>query len=70
MSITLQLKKMSSKTTELLTENDNLTAKVSKLKISNSLLTESEKELAKRNQANQRVIKMLVEKLKGWLYPL
>ncbi|KAI8924664.1 hypothetical protein BC831DRAFT_436357 [Entophlyctis helioformis] len=64
MAITSQLKKMSAKTIELLAENDHLTAKVSKLKTSNSLLTESEQELAKRNQANQRVIKMLVEKLK------
>ncbi|KAH6591417.1 hypothetical protein BASA61_004928 [Batrachochytrium salamandrivorans] len=38
--------------------------KITKLKISNSLLTGSEQELVKRSQANQRVIKMLVEKLK------
>jgi uncharacterized protein (DUF3084 family) len=65
MAITSQLKKMSSKTQELIVENDSLTAKVAKLKSSNTLLTESEKELAKKNQANQRVIKMLVERLKG-----
>nr|KAJ3421970.1 hypothetical protein HK105_001667 [Polyrhizophydium stewartii] len=64
MAITSQLKKMSSKTIELIAENDTLSAKVAKLKTSNTLLTESEQELAKRNQANQRVIKMLVEKLK------
>ncbi|KAJ3415997.1 Protein Hook 1 [Chytridiales sp. JEL 0842] len=64
MAITSQLKKMSAKTLELIADNDGLTAKVNKLKISNSLLTESEKELAKKNQANQQVIKMLVERLK------
>ena len=65
MIITSQLKKMSAKTTELISDNESLNTKMGKLKITNSLLTESEKELAKRNQANQQVIKMLVEKLKG-----
>ncbi|KAJ3287591.1 hypothetical protein HK104_008523 [Borealophlyctis nickersoniae] len=64
MAITSQLKKMSAKTIELIAENESLTLKVSKLKTSNALLTESEQELAKKNQANQRVIKMLVEKLR------
>jgi regulator of replication initiation timing len=65
MAITSQLKKMSAKTVDLIAENEALTVKVNKLKTSNSLMTESEKELAKKNQANQRVIKMLVERLKG-----
>ncbi|KAK5667801.1 hypothetical protein QVD99_005646 [Batrachochytrium dendrobatidis] len=64
MAITSQLKKMSSKTIELIAENDSLSTKMKRLRINNSLLSESEQELVKRNQANQRVIKMLVEKLK------
>ncbi|KAJ3324013.1 hypothetical protein HDV06_000989 [Boothiomyces sp. JEL0866] len=65
MSITAQLKKMSLKTVEFISENEALTEKMKKLKTTNSLLMESERELAKRNHANQKVIKMLVEKLKG-----
>ncbi|KAJ3331684.1 hypothetical protein HDU76_002486 [Blyttiomyces sp. JEL0837] len=64
MAITSQLKKMSAKTLDLIADNETLTAKVNKLKTSNTLLAESERELAKKNQANQRVIKMLVERLK------
>ncbi|KAJ3105506.1 hypothetical protein HDU97_007985, partial [Phlyctochytrium planicorne] len=64
MAITSQLKKMSAKTIDLLSENQALSNKLAKLKTSNSLLTESEGELAKKNQANQRVIKMLVDRLK------
>ncbi|KAI8801556.1 hypothetical protein BJ742DRAFT_685065, partial [Cladochytrium replicatum] len=65
MAITTQLKKMSAKTIELIAENEALTSKCAKLKTTNALLDESERELAKKNQANQRVLKMLVEKLKG-----
>ena len=65
MAITSQLKKMSAKTMELIADNESLNAKLKKFKTSNSLLAESEKELAKKNQANQKVIKMLVERLKG-----
>ncbi|KAJ3261615.1 hypothetical protein HK103_005453 [Boothiomyces macroporosus] len=64
MSITAQLKKMSLKTVEFISENEALNEKMKKLKTTNSLLMESERELAKRNHANQKVIKMLVEKLK------
>ncbi|TPX67927.1 hypothetical protein SpCBS45565_g03453 [Spizellomyces sp. 'palustris'] len=64
MAITSQLKKMSAKTIELIAENDSLKQKVAQLRTGNGLLTESEQELAKKNQTNQRVIKMLVEKLK------
>lgn len=56
---------MSSKTMELIAENDLLKHKVGRLRMSNALLTESEQELAKKNQTHQRVIKLLVEKLKG-----
>lgn len=64
MAITSQLKKMSTKTVELLADNEALNGKVAKLKMENSLLVDSEKDLARKNQANQRVIKMLVEKIK------
>ncbi|KAJ3225724.1 hypothetical protein HK099_006337 [Clydaea vesicula] len=64
MAITAQLKKMSAKTMELIAENESLMVRVAKLKSKNSLLVDSEKDLARKNQANQRVIKMLVEKLK------
>jgi FtsZ-binding cell division protein ZapB len=65
MSISAQLKKMSVKTVELINENERLTAKVKSLKTANSLLAESEQKLAEKNQANQRLIKMLLLKLKG-----
>ncbi|KAJ3301241.1 hypothetical protein HDV03_001180 [Kappamyces sp. JEL0829] len=64
MSITSQLKKMSQKTTEFIMENDDLKAQIQTLKRQNTLLAESEKELAKKSNANQKVIKMLVDKLK------
>ncbi|KAI8592296.1 hypothetical protein BDZ88DRAFT_277487 [Geranomyces variabilis] len=64
MMITSQLKKMSSKTMELIAENDSLKEKVARLRTNNSLLVESEFELAKKNQTHQRVIKTLVENLK------
>lgn len=65
MAITSQLKKMSTRTMDLLSENEAYKSKVSNLKLDNSLLVDSEKDLARKNQANQRVIKMLVEKIKG-----
>lgn len=65
MAITSQLKKMSFKTTELINENEKLTTRVHKLRTNNEILTESESQLATKNQANQKVIRMLVEKLKG-----
>jgi hypothetical protein len=65
MAITSQLKKMSAKTMELLSENESLSATVAKTKMDNSLLVESERDLARKNQANQRVVKMLVEKIRG-----
>ncbi|KAI9098218.1 hypothetical protein DFS34DRAFT_619985 [Phlyctochytrium arcticum] len=64
MAISSQLKKMSTKTLELIAENDTLKQKVAQLRTGNGLLNESEQELAKKNQTNQRVIRMLVEKLK------
>ncbi len=64
-AITSQLKKMSSKTMDIIQENKVLAQKVSKLTSLNALMGQSEQELAKRNQSNQGVIKMLVEKLRG-----
>lgn len=64
MAITASLKKMSTKTVDFITENDALLAKVKKLKTANQLLQETEREITRKNQANQRVIKMLVEKIK------
>ncbi|KAJ3027247.1 hypothetical protein HDV00_011336 [Rhizophlyctis rosea] len=64
MAITSQLKKMSQKTIDIIAENDALKDQVAKLRTNNGLLQTGEQELAKKNQANQRVIKMLVEKLK------
>ena len=64
-AITSQLKKMSSKTMDIMQENKVLSQKVAKLTSLNALLGQSEQELAKRNQSNQGVIKMLVEKLRG-----
>ena len=56
---------MSQKTLDIITENDLLKNSLNSLKTENGLLSDSERELAKKNQANQRVIRMLVEKLKG-----
>lgn len=64
-AITTQIRKMSSKLIELVAENDVLTGKVNASAIETGLLVESEKDLVKKNIANQKVIKMLVERLKG-----
>ncbi len=64
MSISSQLKKMSQKTIEFIAENDELKKKIKELERTNELLSQSEKELAKKSTANQKVIKMLVDKLK------
>jgi nitrogenase molybdenum-iron protein alpha/beta subunit len=45
-------------TTEFIAENDRLKATIQTLKRQNGLLAESEKELAKKSNANQKVIKM------------
>ena len=63
-AITSQLKKMSAKTVEIIQENKNLAQKVAKLANINTLLSKSEVDLAKRNQSNQNVVKMLIEKLR------
>ena len=63
-SITSQLKKMSSKTVDLIQDNKTLSEKVSKLTRLNSILAQTEQVYAKKNYANQAIIKMLVEKLR------
>ena len=55
---------MSSKTLDLIQENKSLSQKVAKLTNLNSLLGQTEQEFAKKNQSNQIIIKMLVEKLR------
>lgn len=55
---------MSSKTLDLIQENKTLTQKVTKLTCLNSILSQTEQEFAKKNQSNQIIIKMLVEKLR------
>ena len=55
---------MSSKTVDLINENEQLANKITVLKAENNLLKESEKQLAKRNIAHQKVIQMLIEKLR------
>ncbi|KXS11444.1 hypothetical protein M427DRAFT_35818, partial [Gonapodya prolifera JEL478] len=63
MAVTSQLQKMSSTTAELVRETDTLKQRCAKLKMANSLLLEAESQLAKKNYAAQRVIKLLVDKL-------
>ncbi|KAJ3129332.1 hypothetical protein HK098_001744 [Nowakowskiella sp. JEL0407] len=63
-AISTQLKKMSAKTIELISENESLSTKLSKLKLVNLGLEEESKELVKKNLRGQRVLRMLVEKLK------
>lgn len=65
MAISSQLKKMSSRTMELLSDNEIQETQLKKLRMDKSLLIDFEKDLTRKNQANQRVIKMLVEKIKG-----
>ena len=55
---------MSSKTLDLIQENKSLSQKVAKVTNLNSLLGQTEQEFAKKNQSNQIIIKMLVEKLR------
>jgi len=57
-----QLAKMSEKTIEMISENDELKDKDRKQKQNVEILEYNEKELMKKNAANQKVIKMLTEK--------
>ncbi|KAG4108603.1 hypothetical protein H8356DRAFT_1021605 [Neocallimastix lanati (nom. inval.)] len=59
--INSQLKKMSEKTINLLSENQILQQRNAKLKTANSLLSEIEKIIGKKNKTNQQVMKWLIE---------
>lgn len=63
-SINAQLAKMSDKTMELIQENDELRVKEKKMKLQIDMLEHNEKELAKKNSSNQKIIRMLTEKAK------
>jgi DNA repair exonuclease SbcCD ATPase subunit len=68
LTITAQLNRMSIKVTELISENNQLSQKLTQLKTNNGLLVESEKELVKRNYANQKLVKTLIDKLQGMFF--
>ena len=55
-SINAQLAKMSDKTMELIQENDELKSKEKKMKLHIDMLEYNEKELAKKNSSNQKVM--------------
>lgn len=55
-SINAQLAKMSDKTMELIQENDELRTKEKKMKMQVDMLEHNEKELAKKNSSNQKVL--------------
>ena len=55
-SINAQLAKMSDKTMELIQENDELRVKEKKMKLQIDMLEHNEKELAKKNSSNQKVM--------------
>ncbi|XP_078405763.1 cilia- and flagella-associated protein 157 [Cetorhinus maximus] len=63
-SISNQLGKMSEKSIKIIKENDELKLEAKKLWRTINLLEESQKELAKKNLSNLKVIQMLTEKCK------
>ncbi|XP_067825600.1 cilia- and flagella-associated protein 157 isoform X2 [Heptranchias perlo] len=63
-SISIQLGKMSDKSVKIIKENDELKLEAKKLWRDIHILEESEKELAKKNLSNLKVIQMLTEKCK------
>lgn len=64
-SITAQLDKMSDKTTELISENDELRKKNKEQRQKIEMLEDNEKEILKKNHSNQKIIKMLTEKCRN-----
>jgi len=64
-SINAQLAKMSDKTIELIQENDELKEKERKMKQQMDMLETNEKELAKKNHSNLKVIRMMTEKCRN-----
>lgn len=63
-SINAQLAKMSDKTMELIQDADEAKMREKKQKQQIDLLEANEKELAKKNHSNQKIIRMLTEKCK------
>lgn len=63
-SINSQLSKMSDKTMELIQDNDELRAKEKQMKRQIEMLEYNEKEMAKKNSSNQKIIRMLAAKAK------
>lgn len=61
-SINVQLAKMSDKTMQLIKENDELMKQLKESKRKNQLQNEIEKDLAKKNHSNQKVIQLLTQK--------
>ncbi|XP_013382164.1 cilia- and flagella-associated protein 157 isoform X1 [Lingula anatina] len=64
-AINAQLQKMSDKTMELIQENDDFRGKEKKQRQQIDMLETNEKELAKKNHSNLKVIRMLTEKCKS-----
>lgn len=64
-SINAQLAKMSDKTMEMIGDNDELKSKEKKQRQQVEMLETNEKELAKKNHSNQKIIRMLTEKCKN-----
>lgn len=62
MALGSQLKVLSETLTEVLTENKGLLAKVKEFSLSNGFLANSEKDLARKNISNQKLIKLLGKK--------
>ncbi|XP_064648997.1 cilia- and flagella-associated protein 157-like [Lineus longissimus] len=64
-SINAQLTKMSDKTMELIQDNDESKQKEKKQRQQIEMLEVNEKDLAKKNHSNQKVIRMMTEKCKN-----
>ena len=65
-SINAQLAKMSEKTIDLIKENDDLRLKDKRHQQTINMLEDNERELARKNNACQKIINMLLEKQKGF----
>ncbi|KAL7750662.1 hypothetical protein RI367_004004 [Sorochytrium milnesiophthora] len=64
LQITSQLRKMSAKTVELMAENEQLRVSNMKLKMDNSISTETQQELAKKSKTSQIIVRKLLKKLR------
>ena len=63
-TINSQLSKMSKKTVDLIQENDQLTEKLQAAHQKIEILQQCEKDMARKNKANEKISSMLVEKAK------